>query len=111
MRELPASDGSWYAARVMPYRTLDNRIDGLVITFTDISAAKLLEGTLRAAQAVLTRRVSGQDAELDAAHLLEAVLRKAQLVLEGRLTTQGTALDKANAALMTQARPGGANPS
>jgi two-component system CheB/CheR fusion protein len=110
-RELPAHADTWYAARVMPYRTLDNRVDGLVITFADISAAKLLEATLRDAKAVLTQRVFGQNAELDAAHLLEAVLRKAQLVLEGRLTTQGTALDKANAALMTQARPGRADPS
>jgi len=48
---------------------------------------------------------------LDAAHLLEAVLRKAQWALEGRLTTQGTALDKADAALLTQARAGIAEPS
>ncbi len=31
----------------MPYRTLDNRIDGVVITFTDISVAKKLEAVLR----------------------------------------------------------------
>ncbi|WP_296543447.1 PAS domain-containing protein [Rhodoferax sp.] len=37
----------------MPYRTQDNRIDGLVITFTDISASKRLEADLREAQASL----------------------------------------------------------
>src|SRR5262245_50941067 len=26
----------WYLVRIMPYRTLENLIDGLVITFTDI---------------------------------------------------------------------------
>jgi two-component system CheB/CheR fusion protein len=31
----------------MPYRTLDNRIDGVVITFLDITAAKTLEASLR----------------------------------------------------------------
>jgi len=30
---------------------MDNRIDGLVITFVDVTAAKLLEATLRSRQA------------------------------------------------------------
>ena len=32
----------------MPYRTLDDRIDGLVLTFTETTTAKLLERDLRA---------------------------------------------------------------
>jgi two-component system CheB/CheR fusion protein len=40
-------DGRWFSVRIMPYRTLDNRVDGLVITFSDITAAKTLEATLR----------------------------------------------------------------
>jgi hypothetical protein len=32
----------------MPYRTLDDRIDGVVITFADITVAKTLEAKLRA---------------------------------------------------------------
>jgi two-component system CheB/CheR fusion protein len=40
-------DGRWFLVRIMPYRTLDNIIDGLVITFTDATSAKLLESTLR----------------------------------------------------------------
>jgi len=42
-----AQDGRWFLVRIMPYRTQDNRIDGLVITFTDITAAKRLETELR----------------------------------------------------------------
>ncbi|MCX6283609.1 MAG: PAS domain-containing protein [Bacteroidetes bacterium] len=30
----------WFNVRIMPYRTLDDRIEGLVITFTDITIAK-----------------------------------------------------------------------
>lgn len=41
--------GRWYRVRVMPYRTLDNRIDGVVITFTDVTETKQLEARLRAA--------------------------------------------------------------
>jgi two-component system CheB/CheR fusion protein len=39
-------DGRWFRVRIMPYRTLENVIDGLVITFTDASATKDLEGVL-----------------------------------------------------------------
>jgi len=35
--------------RIMPYRTEENVIDGLVITFVEITAAKTLEASLRAA--------------------------------------------------------------
>jgi two-component system CheB/CheR fusion protein len=36
-------DGRWFTVRIMPYRTLDDRIDGLVITFNEITIAKKLE--------------------------------------------------------------------
>jgi len=40
-------DGRWYRVRIMPYRTQDNVIDGVVITFTDITEIKQLEAELR----------------------------------------------------------------
>ncbi len=40
-------DGRWFSVRIMPYRTLDNRIYGVVITFMNITTTKLLEETLR----------------------------------------------------------------
>jgi len=46
-RELPVPNGIWFLARILPYRTLDNRIDGVVITFSDITAHKTLEEELR----------------------------------------------------------------
>ncbi|MFL6659610.1 MAG: PAS domain-containing protein, partial [Massilia sp.] len=45
--QVSARDGRWFTVRIMPYRTQDNRIDGVVITFVDISAAKTLERALR----------------------------------------------------------------
>jgi two-component system, chemotaxis family, CheB/CheR fusion protein len=36
-KPIPAKDGRWYSVRIMPYRTFDDRIDGLVITFFNIS--------------------------------------------------------------------------
>jgi two-component system CheB/CheR fusion protein len=37
-QEMQISDGVWMLARIQPYRTLDNVIDGVVLTFTDITA-------------------------------------------------------------------------
>jgi two-component system CheB/CheR fusion protein len=48
-KEVSASGDRWFMVRTMPYRTQDNRIDGVVITFTDISVAKRLEASLRKA--------------------------------------------------------------
>ncbi len=46
-KEVTTTDGRWFHTRVMPYRTLDDVIDGVVVTFMDITAAKRLEAELR----------------------------------------------------------------
>lgn len=46
-KQILASDGRWFSVRIMPYRRLDNVIDGAVITFVDITATKQLESKLR----------------------------------------------------------------
>ena len=46
-RQISIPDGNWFAARILPYRTLENMIDGVVITFTDITESKKLEAELR----------------------------------------------------------------
>lgn len=51
-KEIATRDGRWFATRIMPYRTLENRIDGVVITFTNITKAKTLEDRLRHALAI-----------------------------------------------------------
>jgi signal transduction histidine kinase/ActR/RegA family two-component response regulator len=42
-REVEANGNRWYMRRVLPYRTVDNRIDGVVITFVDITHRKQSE--------------------------------------------------------------------
>ena len=42
-----AKDGHWYIMRIMPYRTPDNAIDGVVINFIDITTMKKLEISLQ----------------------------------------------------------------
>jgi len=46
-KQIPTKDGRWYSIRIMPYRTFDDRIDGLVITFIDISELKMIEEKLQ----------------------------------------------------------------
>lgn len=47
-KETSAGGGRWFTVRIMPYRISDDVIDGVVITFIDISVAKQLEAQLRA---------------------------------------------------------------
>lgn len=47
-KEVRANDGSWYLRRILPYRTQENRIDGVVITFADISEIK--QAAMRSAE-------------------------------------------------------------
>lgn len=45
-REVQTTTGQWYLLRLLPYRTLDDRIDGVVLTFVDLTARKRVEEVL-----------------------------------------------------------------
>jgi PAS domain S-box-containing protein len=44
-KEVRTQDGTWYLVRIMPYRTSENLIDGLILTFVDIDRVKRAENT------------------------------------------------------------------
>lgn len=46
-REVRSSDGRWYLARLLPYRTTEDRIDGAVLSFIDITSRRAAEERLR----------------------------------------------------------------
>jgi two-component system CheB/CheR fusion protein len=46
-KQIVTSDGRWFLVRIMPYRTMEDVIGGVVITFANITAAKVLEAQLR----------------------------------------------------------------
>jgi two-component system CheB/CheR fusion protein len=46
-KQILLPNGDWFAVCILPYRTLENMIDGVVITFTDITVSKKLEAELR----------------------------------------------------------------
>lgn len=55
-REVQTNAGDWYLLRMRPYRTLDNVIEGLVITFTDCTEMKKAQAALVESEA--TRRLA-----------------------------------------------------
>ena len=72
-REVRSSDERWYIARVLPYRTAEDRISGVVLTFTDITERKRAEEAVRAAREQLEERVAARTRELAEAN---AALRR-----------------------------------
>ena len=61
--EVQARDGRWYILRIRPYRTLDNVIEGAVITFVDITDSKRAQEMLHAANDLLRLAVVVRDAD------------------------------------------------
>jgi two-component system CheB/CheR fusion protein len=45
-KEVRTKEGNWFFMRILPYRTVDNAIDGVVVTFIDITRQKRLEQRL-----------------------------------------------------------------
>ena len=58
-KPISARNGRWFTIRIMPYRTLDNRIVGVVITLVEVTHAKSLEDEVRQAREELTRLRAG----------------------------------------------------
>jgi two-component system CheB/CheR fusion protein len=49
-REIEAQSGAWYICRILPYRTHDKGVEGVIITFTDITERKHTAKALEAAK-------------------------------------------------------------
>jgi len=45
--DVQSQAGNWYSMRIMPYRTADNIIDGVVMTFVDVTEVKTAEKLIR----------------------------------------------------------------
>ena len=70
-REVQAIDGTWFFMRILPYQTSRNTIEGLVMTFLDITKMKNAERVVKAAR--------------DFASSIVETVREPLLVLDDRL--------------------------
>jgi two-component system CheB/CheR fusion protein len=55
-KEIRSRNNLWYDMRMRPYRTVDNKIDGVVITFVDITDRRHMEEALRDSENQLRRQ-------------------------------------------------------
>jgi two-component system CheB/CheR fusion protein len=60
--EVQTNSAEWFLLRIRPYRTLNNVIEGAVITFTEISAMKKAEAGLRDSEALRRLAIVVRDA-------------------------------------------------
>ena len=82
--EVQTKEGVWFLMRIGPYRTLENVIEGAVITFFDISEIKLVREELRKANNLLRLAVVVRDAH-------DAILLQD---MEGRIMAWNPAAEK-----------------
>jgi two-component system CheB/CheR fusion protein len=65
--EVQSEDGSWYLMRILPYRTTENMIDGLVVTFVNVTKVRGLQEQTKRLLGALGNSPTGvslQDREL-----------------------------------------------
>jgi two-component system CheB/CheR fusion protein len=55
-REVQSRNGRWYLMRMRPYRTVEDKIDGVVITFVDITERLRVEEALRQSEEQLRQK-------------------------------------------------------
>jgi PAS domain-containing protein len=76
--EVQTSDDRSYFMRISPYRTIDNIIDGAVVTFTDITGFKEMERSLRESRDLIQRAQKYGEG-------IVATVREPLLVLDAQL--------------------------
>ncbi|MEI7831908.1 MAG: CheR family methyltransferase [bacterium] len=75
--EVQSTDGKWYLMRILPYRTRKNVVDGVVLTFVDITSLRAMQEQVRDAQLA-------EQVHAFAESIVETV-REPLLVLDGDL--------------------------
>ena len=81
-REVETREGRWHLMRLLPYRTAEDRIDGVVVTFLDITQRKRAEEALQRSRDELEQRVTERTAELHrATAMLQALVDSSPIAI------------------------------
>ncbi len=94
-REVFAHDGRWYARRILPYRTVDDHIEGVVITFIDITERKKAHEAIAAAEGAAVGDLKAMGSLQTATGLLMGAREMTNVldeILHAGLEFQGTPL-------------------
>jgi len=67
-REVRADNGDWYLARLRPYRTTKDKIDGVIITFINVTEIKQAERSLLQLSETLEEQVQQRTEQLNEAN-------------------------------------------
>jgi two-component system CheB/CheR fusion protein len=85
-REVRTTGGAWYLARMQPYRTFDNVIEGVVLTFTDVTEFKLaLQAAHNASAEAAAAHLQATQLARDLAQGIVDTVAEPMLVLDGSL--------------------------
>ena len=86
-REVHGKDGDWYLTRLRPYRTVEDKIDGVVVTFVDIGERRRAEDALRESEAQM--RVMVDELQHRTRNLIAVVM-----ALVDRTSTSGQTVEQ-----------------
>lgn len=89
-REVKSGDGTWFLRRILPYRADDNSVEGVVITFTNISDRKEIETSLEAvALALEEAKKQAETANIAKSRFLAAASHDLRQPLQSLTLIQG----------------------
>ena len=60
-KEVQSQNGNWYWMQARPYRTLENAVDGVVMTFADINQQKSIQEQLARSEEALRNFYAGME--------------------------------------------------
>ncbi len=90
-REVSSEDGRWFLARALPYRTVEDRIDGVVFTFVDITRRHGAEAELRFSEERYRSLFEAMD---EAYYVLEMIFDAENRPVDYRILTSNPAFEK-----------------
>ena len=96
-REIQAKDGLWYIRRILPYRAQDDRVEGVVITFADITERR------RTADALETAKREAQQANIAKSRFLAAASHDLRQPMQALSLMRGVLAKKIREAKLEEA--------